>query len=327
MSVRSASSSLEIRSAMTTAQNFRISRAAIRRLAHDAQQKFSRDSYDGAVDELRHFLGSVLRVSQHAAVFSRRKVVAREHVLYALDSLSVPVPGEVRALDAEGLSKLQRCNPKAPAQQRKRSVLHVELSEAAFARLAKCVARKDESLPSRLSFQARRILQLVAEQHLMRFFAEKGDVCSDALARDALTAEALQVACECPAEVATALTACLGRLLDRIPALLSISRTKTIDGKLLHAALASTCGACDAPPENNAMDSTDVKTQKLARLCDRILRGRAADKRITASASVFLARALIELSENEARRARGGQYAALSGAALSGAAPTPVDVT
>lgn len=299
---------------MTTAQDFRISRAAIRRLAHDAQQRFSRDSYEGALDELHHFLSSVLRISQRATVFSRRKAVAREHVLYALDSLNVPVPDEVRALDAEGLSKLQRCNPKAPAQQRKRSVLHVELSEVAFARLAKRVAKNNE-LPSRLSSQARRVLQLVAEQHMMSFFAEKGDICSDALARDGLTAETLQVACECSTEVAAALTVFLNRILDRIPALLAISRTKTIDGRLLHAAFASMSTAFEPTPKKHSLDCENEKTQKLARLCDRILRGRAADKRITTSASVFLAEALLELSENDASRACSGQYLMQSGAA------------
>ena len=92
---------------MSVTKEFKISRAAVRRLAHDAQQKFSRDSYEGALDELERFLSNVMRVSQRAAVFSRRKAVAREHVTAARPGDGVVVDvrcgGSVSTRNTDGL--------------------------------------------------------------------------------------------------------------------------------------------------------------------------------------------------------------------------------
>ena len=291
---------------MSAAKEFKISRAAVRRLAHDAQQKFSKDSYEGALEELERFLSNVMRVSQRAAIFSRRKAVAREHVLYALDSLNIPVPEEIKALNSEGLCKLQRCNPKAPAQQRKRCALHVEVSEAAFGRLTKSIA-KANGIANRVSSQARRVLQLVAEQHIMGYFSDKKSTSNDVVSRDVLTSEALQAACDCHTDVAAALTSFLNGVLDRIPPLLAISQTKTIDARLLHAVVTSMC-ANQGPAAETASSDAEKANPRLLRLCDRILRGRAADKRITNSASSYLAGAILALRQNAHPGAVTGRY-------------------
>jgi histone H3/H4 len=295
----------------------------MRRLAHDAQQKFSKESYEGALAELDRFMEAVLSLCRRAAVLTKRTAITRAHVLYAVDSLRLHLPPEIRTLDPKELSKLQRCNPKAPAQQRKRSSLHVEVSETAFRRVTR------RSANGRVSAHARRTLHLVAEQHLMAFFAEKvncperGGAFSDVLA-----ANAFQAVCACTPQVAEDLAAYVAEVLDRVPALLAMSGTRTIDSKLLRTACESVC-----PELQSVGGDLPAPKSELVRVCDRILRGRAADKRIAASAGLSLAEVLGQLLGNESLRQSTGQYAMgasfaiiADGASKSGPAPTAVNV-
>lgn len=289
---------------MATTTKNRISRAAMRRLAHDAEQKFSKESYEGALDELDRFMEAVLNVCRRAAVLTKRTAITRAHVLYAVDSLRLHVPPEIRTLDAKELRKLQRCNPKAPAQQRKRSSLHVEVSETAFRRVTMRSA-KAASIDGRVSAHARRTLHLVAEQHLMAFFAEKVN-CPERGRPfiDVLAANAFQAVCVCTPQVAEDLGAYVAEVLDRVPALLAISGTRTIDSKLLRTACESVC-----PELQSVGGDLPAPKSELVRVCDRILRGRAADKRIAASAGLSLAEVLGQLLGNESLRQSTGQYA------------------
>jgi len=276
---------------MTSTAEHSISRASIRRLAHDVQQRLTKQSFDGAMEELDRFLQAMLTVSMRAASFARRKAISREHVAYAAEALRVPLPAELRAATAEDLNKLQRCNIRAPAQHRKRNAMHAEVSEASFTRVLKKAANSNKPRP-RLSGQARRLLHLIAEQRLLAYFSPASAAGPDDPwpGQDLSTADTLCRVMSCPPAEGAALAAFLLQVMNQVPALLQISQTRTVDARLVRAAAGSVL-----PPSSDFVVS--CVDESLVRICDRILRGRAADKRITAAAARELAGILLYFHE------------------------------
>ena len=261
-----------------------LSRASVRRLAHDVQQRLTKHSHEGALEELKRFLRKMLTISLRVATFSRRKAIAREHVLFAAEALMPNLPAELLGATSDDLSKIQRCNIRAPAAQRKRNAFHAEVSEAAFARVVKKEALGcREGL--RLSAQARRLLHLIAEQHLMAFFSSNivgTETCEQKPLLDLSTSDTLQRCLGCSDTEVKSLCYYLTSVTNQIPPLLRSSCTRTVDGCLMRAA------ACISPRG----ESSPRADSKLVKICDRVLRGRAADRRVTNSAAQELARAL-----------------------------------
>jgi histone H3/H4 len=253
-----------------------ISRAALRRLAHDAQQRLTQQSYDLALRQLDVFLADVLAVSLRAARFARRRAISKEHVAYAASALQLPLPRELRDASPHDLRQLQRCNIRAPAAQRKRNALHAEISEAAFGRvIRKAAASCQQRL--RISATARRFLQLIAEQHIMAVLAPAKP--AERALEDMATAHSLAAATLRPLAEARGLAACLTDITNQIEPLLRLSGRRTVDARLMRAA----CGA-------HAADG-DCSPQ-LRLLCTRILRGRVFNMRVNADAGAELGRAL-----------------------------------
>jgi histone H3/H4 len=265
-----------------------ISRASIRRLAHDAQQRLTKQSYEAVLLDLEEFLHNVINISLKAALFSRRKAISHEHVVYATHALQMTLPPELVNMSAEDLTKITRCNIRAPPVQRKRNPLHAEVSEASFARVVKRVAGKCRQR-LRLSAQARRFLHLVAEQRMLDFFASHKSATVASGLSDRSTADTLQRVMStqtgpCSEEDAQALVDFLMHLTNQVPALLKISQTRTVDARLVRAAAGSV-----VPVFSVTCATEACADPQLVRVAERILRGRAADKRVTIAAARELA--------------------------------------
>lgn len=262
-----------------------ISKASIRRLAHDAGARLGRDAHLAAVVELEVYVQRLLELAVHAMTYARRKSVGVSHVLFAAEAHG-GVPAELRRASEQDLKRLQRCNPLAPVGLRKETLCHTEISEASFAKVTKGVARRcKEKL--RITGAARHLLQLLTEHHLMQRFAQRAGPLADGRhsSTERLFAEVLGCA------DAQALVRAFDGLCERLPALMDMADTKTVDERLVRAAMqpdhawAATLDAGAAPPA--APDVVKIMT--------RLLRGRAADKRVTTGAGAFLASALQHL--------------------------------
>ena len=272
-----------------------LSRAAVRRLAHDAQKRLTKQSYDDVLEEVDHFLQSILQTAFRACAYSRKRSIAREHILYAASAMGIEVPTELREAKKDDLVKIRKCNLHAPAQQRKNSALHAEISEASFSRVSKRAASHCKK-NLRLSAQARHLLHLLMEHHIMNYLSKRAPVASD-MSEDRPTAEALAGALGCSDEHAACLSHFVTRLVNQVPSLLGISQTRTVDGRLVLAAAASLL------PELGQVELRKPEGKGLLRVCERILRGRAADKRITSNAAQALASILEALLAQELSRA------------------------
>ena len=271
---------------MKDVEDARISKAAFRRLAHDAHQKLTKQSYETALVDLDAFLLQLVNASLRASTFSRKKSIAREHVLFAVKSMGIQLPQELAEADEHSLKKLQKCNLHAPAQQRKQNALHAEVSEASFSRTSKRIATKCRA-NLRISSQARRLLQLIAEQRIMAFFASSTNDSPASASADASTTACLQNALGCSEHEAVKMSVLISEISRQMPSLLEISQTKTVDDRLIMASLGTM-----APWAVEIDIRQHVPDSRLVRLCDRILRGRAADKRVTVSAAATLASVL-----------------------------------
>lgn len=263
-----------------------ISRASIRRLAHDAQQRLTKQTYEAALTELDNFLHYIISISLRAALFSRKKAISHEHVAYAARAMQLPLPQELLHISPGDLTKITRCNIRAPPLQRKRNPLHAEVSEASFARVVKRVASKCRKR-LRLSAQARRYLHLIAEQRILDFFASQNKPAAAVALSDLSTVDTLRRIMNANGEACTdadaqALAEFLTSVTNQVPALLQISQTRTVDARLVRAA----AGSVMPLPMEMSCKCTDPQ---LARVTERILRGRAADKRVTIAAARELA--------------------------------------
>ena len=255
-----------------------LSLAAIRRIAHDARRRLTKSGYDSALEDLEEFLSRTLRLSAQAAEFSRRKVISQEHVAYAVESLGLALPRELRGTLAEDFKQFKRCNIRAPADQRKQNALYAEIPEAAFSRFLRAVAARAH-IAARVKATARRFLQLVAEQRVLAHFSQSPQLPESAT--DAATARALAEVLGCSAIDADARALFLTQLFNRVPLLLCLSRSQTLSDRLVRAAAADlSCPTSLVAPANETL---------LVRVCLRILRGRAPHQRVTKAAATELA--------------------------------------
>lgn len=266
-----------------------LSRAAVRRLAHDAQKRLTKHSYEHVLAEVDHFLQKILHAAYRACQYSRKRSIAREHILYSANALGLRVPEELQNASRDDLLKLRKCNLHAPSKSRKSSVLHAEVSEASFSRVSKLAASTCKK-NLRLSAPARHLLQLLTEDHILQFFSDNHALASD-MTEDLSTKDALQGALDCSQSQAACVTHFVTRLMNQVPTLLQIGNSKTIDERLVLAASGSLV------PELVISDTCSNK-KNLLRICERILRGRAADKRVTSGAARALASILESLVQH-----------------------------
>ena len=265
-----------------------VSKAAIRRLAHDVGARLSKDAHVAAVVELESYVQRLLELAVSAMTFSRRKSMGVDHILYAAEAHG-GVPLELRGIKNEDLKKLQRCNPQAPASLRKETLCHSEISEASFCKITKTIAKKcKEKL--RLTSSARHFLQLLTEFHIMRSFDRHG-LLSIAKDSRSATQRLFMEVYDCDAPTSMRLLTAFENLSDRIPSLLAMASVKTIDERLIVAALLP-----DEPWISEWVAPADASPPEDAtKILGHLLRGRAPDKRITTGASHFLALALQKL--------------------------------
>jgi len=259
-----------------------ISKASIRRLVHDAGARLSKEGYAEALRELEDYVQAVVSLAISAMEFSRRKSLSLAHVLYAAEAHGGSVPECLIRMESSDLHSLQKCNPRADASLRKKDLSHAEISEASFGKLARgAAARLRPAL--RITMPARRMLQLLAEYRVMHTFDRKG-VLGVSTPSTTAKERSMQSIFGCQIEKACELEAALQRACERMPTLMTMSSSKTIDERLVRAAL--------APLGDWILTWTpapDFAPTRECKLIDRVLRGRMPDKRVTHSASWFVA--------------------------------------
>jgi hypothetical protein len=139
------------------------------------------------------------------------------------------------------------------------------------------------------------MLQLLTEYHVMRGFDKKGALAKPE-EEDPMVSN-MKAVFECDRATAAQLSNVVHELCNRAPELLAMCSVKTIDDRLVRTAVAPLRPWVQdwTPPP----DLVDAKTVKVV---ERILRGCAADKRVTVTASSFLAacfRRIVLESRNE----------------------------
>lgn len=257
-----------------------ISKAAIRRLAHDVGARLAKDAHQTALEDLEKYVMNVMQHAAGAMSFSRRKSVSLNHILFAA-GVCGGVPASLRSMQVDDLKRLSKCNPQAPPTLRKDVLWRAEISEASFSKVAKSAAKQCHA-NLRITSQARRMLQLLAEYHVMKSFDKRGTLGKPEEANPMV--QNMMNVFECNQETGGLLVNVVQEVCSRIPELLAMGSVKTIDDRLIRTSLAPTRPWVHEwnPPEN----FVDCKTVKVV---ERILRGRAADKRVTVSACTFLA--------------------------------------
>lgn len=266
-----------------TASPCKFTKASIRRLAHDVDQRLSKHSYEVVNKEVEEFLERILSVGAQASEYARKKAISKDHIYYATTVLNVDVPKELTSVKLEDLERLQRCNIRAPAQQRKKSALHAEVSEAAFARVVKKVIQKNKS-PRRLSVAARHFLHLITEQQIMRTLSNPGKECTPSTTfRDTTTRNTISRVLNCSDEQAEAVAGLITNTMNNIPALLDISKSQTVDARVVKLAVATHIQICP----------TVEVPRPVSIMCSRIIRGRITDRRVTGEAANVLGQAVV----------------------------------
>ena len=293
-----------------------VSRAAVRRLAHDAGVRMAKEGYGSTVDSLVDFMQELFRHATLAMSYSKKKSVCTDHVYYALQMMDVELPDELGSLTGAELKTLKKCNVHAAPDVRKTSPMSAEISEASFNRLVKSVAElTHENL--RFSVKARHLIQLVGEMHLVRLFAKKRQGPVPFVARHVLTrrhpahriCQVLlgggrsdgQEPTEKPAEEPTAaqlqlVAGLFDRITSQIQDLLQITSSRTIDERVIRAATNSV-----AP---QLVDAALVASERewgdaVGKVISKVLRGQVVDKRITAGAVSFMGHVLAAALERD----------------------------
>ena len=254
-----------------------VSKAALRRLAHDAGSRMTKQRYGEAADGFETFLQALVDRSVEAMRFSKKRSVGVSHVLFAARALNTPLPAEVleASRHKEGI-QLLRCNARAPPAARKASALSTEISGASFARVAKGMILKREA-PPRLTAQARRMMHVLAELRVVETFGKAPSLAE--APREDPTERAVAAAFDCSSAVAVEITTAMARLCEKIPDLLEISPTKTIDLRLLAEAAAPL--SAPAGPLPGARDAA-------VKIVDRIIRSSAVDRRVVSTGAAFV---------------------------------------
>ena len=257
-----------------------ISKAAIRRLAHDVGARLGKDLYQTVLNDLNVYVTNVMQHAARAMSFSRRKSISLSHIYFAA-GICGGVPASLRELQADDLSRLNKCNPQAPPSLRKDVLWRAEISEASFTKVAKQAAKQCHA-SLRITSQARRMLQLLAEYNVMKGFDKRGALGQPEEQNPMVQNMVSVYACD--QATAATLVKIVEEICSRMPELLAMGTVKTIDERLVRTAL--------APSRSWAQDWTPPEAfvvGKTVKVVERILRGRAADKRVTVSASTFLA--------------------------------------
>jgi hypothetical protein len=184
-------------------------------------------------------------------------------------------------MQPEDLKRLSKCNPQAPPALRKDVLWRAEISEASFSKVAKQAAKQCHAT-LRITSQARRMLQLLAEYHVMKSFDKKGSLGKPE--EENPMVQNMMNVFECSQDTALVLVNVVEEVCQRAPELLAMGAVKTIDERLIRTGLAPT-----RPWAQDWTAPEDFVDGKTVKVVERILRGRAADKRVTISASTFLA--------------------------------------
>ena len=257
-----------------------ISKAAIRRPAHDVGARLAKDAHQTALDDLEKYVATVMQHAAGAMSFSRRKSVSLSHIIFAA-GVCGGVPASLRGMQPEDLKRLSKCNPQAPPALRKDVLWRAEISEASFSKVAKNAAKQCHAT-LRITSQARRMLQLLAEYHIMKSFDKKGALGKPE-EENPMVHNMMNVF-ECNEATALVLVNVVEEVCHRAPELLAMGAVKTIDERLIRTGLTPT-----RPWAQDWTAPEDFVDGKTVKVVERILRGRAADKRVTISASTFLA--------------------------------------
>uniref|UniRef100_A0A6C0BZQ8 Transcription factor CBF/NF-Y/archaeal histone domain-containing protein n=1 Tax=viral metagenome TaxID=1070528 RepID=A0A6C0BZQ8_9ZZZZ len=256
-----------------------ISKASIRRLAHDVEQRLVKNSYECVLEQVEDFIGKILVMSCRIASFTKRKSISKDHIAYAVRSMGIDLPPELQQATISDLKYIQRCNIRAPSQQRKKNAMHAEISDAAFNRTVKRLTVSCKA-PCRLNVPARHFLHLLTEQHIMSFF-RTANVESNPTTQDEATAETLTRVLGSSKEQGKEIACLLTRVMNQVPSLLDISKSRTVDERLLLLAL----NVSKQPGVSATKDVSPV----LMKVSTQLLRGRLMTSRITTGAIRLIA--------------------------------------
>lgn len=303
---------------MEVEQEASLPKAGLTRLAKDAGGRLSPGDHKRVQQELFRFLSTVLRHTQRALLFTKRKSVARGHVEFAIGASGRSKLAKIaKTLKDKDLDRLHRCNIYASPAVRRAPIGAVEISEATFARILRSLA-KAEGLNSRFSSRARRLLHLCSENFIVDFVGSSSSsgksmtvVNSSAQKQDEdntpselkliipphFVVRALADAFGLPSSSSTALR--LGQLFEtvasRLDPLLEAKSTKTVSEQLLSVALAETDSAIIIEGEGELPSIHGVK------VVENLLRGRAPDRWVTHGAIQLLAKVLAHVAALDER--------------------------
>jgi len=266
-----------------------ISKASIRRLAHDVGARVGKDALEGATEGLKRYIETMLGHASLAMAFSRKKSISLTHMYFASDVCG-HAPTSLRSLTAENLKRLAKSNPQAPSALRKDVLWRAEISEASFSKVMKGILKEKASSVVRVTSQARRLLQLLAEYHVMKTFDRKGSLLAKEQEEPPMRKNLVRIF-SCSEEAADLLIETMKDLERRIPALLGIGSMKTVDERLLRTAL----GAAH-PWARTWVAPADFVSRAKKRALDRLLRASVVDKRVTATSGEFLATCLTRMA-------------------------------
>ena len=280
-----------------------LSRAAVRRLAHDAGVRMLKGHYDPIMETLIEFLKRLFSHALLAMQYSKKKSIGIEHVLYSLRVLQFDIPEELHTCGQEDLRTLRKCNVHASADVRKRSALTAEISEASFSRLSRQVAARFNP-KTRITCKARHLIQLVCEIHLIRMFAQKRagapipfssttvpQVYHPAIAIGKTLLVGDQ---DTQRERQAAIIVFYDKVTSQIPFLLEISSTKTVDERLILTAVRTVCP--EMPVDSLGIDF--VPNSDTTKTLTKMLRGLVVDKRITSGAVRLFAKVLKRVAQH-----------------------------
>ena len=265
-----------------------ISKASIRRLAHDVGARVGKEALDGAMTGLTKFMEEMLGHASSAMLFSRKKSISLKHMHFAAN-VNGGSPASLLGLSSEHLQRLSKSNPQAPSALRKDVLWRAEISEASFRKVMKGILKakaETNGTPLRVTCQARRLLQLLSEYHVMKTFDRKGTLLGKEQ-EDPPALRSFMRIFSCDQASAELLLETTKDLERRMQALLAIGPMKTVDERLLRTALGSAhaWALTWVPPES-------FVSVGARRAMDRILRSSVLDKRVTARASEIFAACL-----------------------------------
>ena len=275
---------------------FKLPKSAIRRLAHDAKAKMSKDTHQIISEEVKLFLARVLSNSAKAAKLANKKRISYPHISFGIDCMHIKLPPELRFAETLDLRKLKKCNYKAPPTQRKANLLHVEIPSSTFRRSLKYIDFDTQCLtlcPKTLNIKAANYLQLITEQWILQYFFDKRkNELFETSSKDLLNLRSLDFILKCTRSEAESLVRFLNQLFDCIASLLVACVSKTIDQETIKIASVSLL------PELATYQLVQ-KNNLLNKYCERMLKGRIIDVRIMKNSYIELSSILQIIVENK----------------------------